>query len=130
MLASMVRRVVLSMRLVGKVVMPQGLQSMETYELPAVVGLTLNSNRPELLNALGDAAIKEMQKLEKPELLKSMKEMFRLIADLVKDRQGYKARLDVWEEMSYSFESAAEDIQRTMEEMREEMAEVDRKHPF
>ena len=94
------------------------------YTLPAVVAVALQTDRPEVLRALKDEAADKLRELSDKEKEVMVSELFKLIADLMEDKQFLKRKLDAHESVRATFDSAEDDIENAMDELDEVLKEI------
>ena len=96
------------------------------YHLPAVVAVALQTNRPEVLRALKDEAADKLKELPEGEKAIMVGELFKLIADMMEDKQRLKRKVDAFEEVRDTFDRAKDDIDSAMDELDEALEEIRR----
>jgi electron transfer flavoprotein alpha/beta subunit len=96
------------------------------YTLPAVVAVALQSNRPEVLRALKDEAADKLKELPEEEKAAMVGELFKLIADLMQDKQLAERRLNAYRDVHDTFERAKDDMEAAIDEVGETLKEISR----
>ena len=103
-----------------------GTRTKTQYELPAVVAVALQSDNPEVLRALAVEASDQLKKLPVGEKANMVAELFKLIADMMTDKQVLESKLRVYEEIERSIQSAQSDIEDALSEANSRIHDIDR----
>jgi hypothetical protein len=97
------------------------------YVLPAVVAVALQTSRPEVLRALKDEAADTLKKLPEAEKAAMVSELFKLIADMMEDKDKLKKKLEIYYDLSSSFEGIRDEADTVIDELNDRLQAVDAK---
>ena len=95
------------------------------YTLPAVVAVALDTKRPEVIRALKEEAADKLRGLSEPLKMQMVSELFRLIADMLEEKQQLQKKLDVYDEMAESFKRARDEIDNIVDDLTEGLSAID-----
>ena len=98
------------------------LKDVETYELPAVVAVALQTERPEVLRALADEAADKFKDLDESKKTLMVRELFRLIASILEDLKAAKKKVEAYQEVTSILDGLKDEIENTLDDVNERMS--------
>ena len=87
------------------------------YVLPAVVAVALQTNRPEVLRALADEAADKLRALSEDDKATMVRELFKLIADLMDNKKKLDARVEIYRDITSMLDGLKDEIEHTLDEV-------------